>query len=643
MLAGGLMLVLIAWILVGFSTDAGAKPATGGEEPSFKTGKDEEFAPGRIIVKLKEGVPSEEFDKINRGNGGRTEKKIPRTRFNVVDLPAGLPVEEAVKRYEAATQVEYAEPDFVYVASATPNDPSFTKLWGLHNTGQTGGVSDADVDASEVWDETTGGETVVAVIDEGVDINHPDLKNNVWVNPGEVAGNGVDDDKNGYVDDVNGYDFVNNNASVYDPDPLTGEGDEHGTHVAGTIAAEGNNGTGVVGVNWRAKVMPLKFLGPTGGYTSDAVEAINYALANGVKISNNSWGGGGYSQTLRDTIAKADAAGHLFVAAAGNGGADGVGDNNDATAHYPSSYDVPNVVSVAATDSRDALAGFSNYGGTSVDLAAPGVGILSTLPKNTYGSYSGTSMATPHVAGTAALLKSRDAALDDAGLKAKLLQSTDGKSSLSGKTATGGRLNAVGAMGIKLSELSLNASPSTLNYAAATTLSGRLTSFGAPLAGKTVTLEQRPVEAAAYSAVATLTTDANGNYSKSGLVPAKNTDYRVRFAGEEATGGPRPSEAVRRVGVKVIVLQSTPTTTLKLGQGRTVYGQVSPAHAGSVVLTIRRNGAVIVKRSLTLSSSRYSLVYKPSSTGTYSFSVSYAGDTDHLGNTSPTRSFSVVK
>jgi thermitase len=321
-------------------------------------------------------------------------------------------------------------------------------MWALNNTGQTGGTIDADIDAPEEWTINAGSPvTVVAVIDEGIDINHPDLKANIYTNAVEAIGiKGVDDDRNGYVDDVHGYDFLNNDASVYDPDPITGKGDEHGTHVAGTIAAVGNNGTGVTGVNWQAKVMPLKFLGPNGGYTSDAVEALDYAVKNGVKISNNSWGGGGKSQALQDAIARADSAGHLFVAAAGNGGADGIGDNNDVTPNYPASYPNPNIISVAATDSRDRLASFSNFGVNTVDLAAPGVSILSTLPGNTYGNYSGTSMATPHVTGVAALLKTQNPTADDGVMKAQILQFAEMKTSLKNKVATGGRLNAYAAL-----------------------------------------------------------------------------------------------------------------------------------------------------------------------------------------------------
>jgi len=364
-------------------------------------------------------------------------------------------VGEAVQRYEASPDVEYAEPNFLIFPTKTPNDTHFNKLWGLHNTGQTigsrAGTADADIDAKEAWDTSTGTpDTVVAVIDEGMDIDHPDLRDNIWINPGEIAANNIDDDANGYVDDVHGYDFANDDASVYDPDPISSKGDEHGTHVAGTIAAEGNDGTGVTGVNWQAQVMALKFMGPNGGSTVDAVEAINYAVRNGAKISNNSWGYvGSPSRSLQDAIGRADAAGHLFVAAAGNGGADGIGDNNDRNStntHYPASYNNANIIAVAATDNRDRLASFSNYGATTVDLAAPGVNIASTLPGNGYGYYSGTSMATPHVTGMAALLKSQNPTLDDAQIKTAILDSVDKKSSLKGKVLTSGRLNAASAL-----------------------------------------------------------------------------------------------------------------------------------------------------------------------------------------------------
>ena len=429
--------------LQGATQEAMTQPVAG-EEPTYEQDAGRQFAPGEIIVDLKEPASQADLRDLNQENGATIEEDLPRSDVNVVDLPRDLTVSEAVRAYEGSPDVAYAEPNFKLQPAAVPNDPSFPNLYGLNNNGQTGGTVDADVDAPEAWNTTTGSpDTVVGVIDEGIDTGHPDLRDNIWTNTGEVAGNRIDDDANGYVDDVNGYDFANDDASVYDPDPISGKGDEHGTHVAGTIAAVGNNGIGVAGVNWQAQVASLKFLGADGGFTSDAVEAINYAVAEGMDISNNSWGGGGYSQALRDAIARADASGHIFIAAAGNGGADGVGDNNDANPSYPANYDVPNVVSVAATDDTDAPASFSNFGATTVDLAAPGVNILSTLPKNGYGRYSGTSMATPHVAGVAALIKSQEPGLDDGQIKAQLLQYVDKKASLQGKVATNGRLNAL--------------------------------------------------------------------------------------------------------------------------------------------------------------------------------------------------------
>ena len=402
------------------------------------------FAPDRILVKTKEDAPAEVVETINRKNKAYTKKKIPRTRVKVVKLPKELSVEEAVKRYEASPNIEYAEPDYeIRPAQAfpTPNDPRYPEIYGLNNTGTDGGLVDADIDAPEAWGVTTGdASTVVAVIDTGVDVKHPDLKNNIWVNEDEVPDNGVDDDGNGYVDDVNGWDFFNDDNSVFD---AAGD-DRHGTHIAGTIAAEGNNDVGVTGINWQAKVMPLKFVGPEHGSVSGAIEALNYAVANGATISNNSYVEP-YSRAFYDAIKAADTKGHLFVAAAGNEARD-----SDVTARYPSSYDLPNIIAVAATDNKDSLASFSNFGATSVDLAAPGTSVLSTLPTgwpHTYGLGSGTSMATPHVAGVATLVKSNRPDLDADGIKDRILSSVDPKPGLAGKTATGGRLNAAKAVG----------------------------------------------------------------------------------------------------------------------------------------------------------------------------------------------------
>ena len=348
-----------------------------------------------------------------------------------------------VRSWAAATAgVRYVEPDFVITTSATPNDPSYSRLWGLNNSGQTGGVADADMDVAEAWDVTSGSRSVVVgVIDTGIDYNHPDLASNIWRNPGEIAGDGIDNDRNGYVDDVRGWDFANNDA-----DPFDDEG--HGTHVAGTIGAVGNNGVGIVGVSWNVSLMALKFLGADGsGSTSGAVAAINYATrmrqSFGVNVvaTNNSWGGGGFSSALRDAIAAGGSAGVLCVAAAGNESA-----NNDATPSYPANYAGDAVFSVAATDSSNRLATFSNYGVTTVDVAAPGVGIYSTVPGNGYASYSGTSMATPHVTGTVALLAAANPQATAAQIRTAILSTAVPLPALAGKVATGGLVNAAAAL-----------------------------------------------------------------------------------------------------------------------------------------------------------------------------------------------------
>ncbi|MFM1995742.1 MAG: hypothetical protein RLZZ111_129 [Planctomycetota bacterium] len=333
------------------------------------------------------------------------------------------------------------EPDAIITGAAVPNDTSFSQLWGLNNTGQSRGVADADIDAPEAWSVTTGSRSVVvAVIDTGVDYSHPDLAANIWTNSREIAGDGLDNDGNGFVDDVRGWDFANRDA-----DPMDDQG--HGTHVAGTIGAVGNNGLGVAGVNWQVSIMPLKFLGADGsGTTSNAIAAINYTtrmrrdFGINVVATNNSWGGGGASTALRLAIEAGEQAGILCVAAAGNESS-----NNDVTPSYPANS-TPGVISVAATDRTNALASFSNYGATSVDVAAPGVAILSTLPGGRYGSYSGTSMATPHVAGIVALLAAAEPTATAARIREAILTTTSPVVALAGKVASGGLVNAAAAV-----------------------------------------------------------------------------------------------------------------------------------------------------------------------------------------------------
>ncbi len=319
--------------------------------------------------------------------------------------------------------IKSVEENQIYQVSAIPNDPDYGQLWGMDK-----------INAPAAWDiRTDASSVIVAVIDTGVQLSHPDLAANAWTNPGEIAGNGIDDDGNGYVDDINGWDFANNDASYYDS-----TADDHGTHVSGTIGGVGNNGIGVTGVSQSVKIMALKFLTATGGTTTDAITAIEYATMMGADIISASWGGGGYSQALKDAI---DAFPGLFVAAAGNDGL-----NNDASPHYPSSYTSTNLIAVASTTSTDGMSSFSNYGVNSVDIGAPGSSIYSTWPSNTYNTISGTSMATPHVSGAAALVLAEDPTLTATQLKAKLMDFTDPISSLNGKTVSGGRLNVYAAL-----------------------------------------------------------------------------------------------------------------------------------------------------------------------------------------------------
>lgn len=394
-----------------------------------------DYLPGELLIKFVHGAPGRVIAAAARSLGAQRLKSFPLIGVERWRLGPGLSVEQALEILSHApfrADIAYAEPNYIVSAIAFPNDPQRADLWGLHNIGQTGRLKDADIDALEAWDIQQGSATVVVgVIDTGIDYTHPDLKDNIWVNAVEANGApGVDDDGNGFIDDVRGWDFVNE-----DNDPFDDHG--HGTHVAGTSGAVGNNGIGVAGVNWRVKLMPLKFLSSGGsGSTADAIEAILYAASFRVPITNNSWGGGRRSQALQDAIASSGA---LFVAAAGNRGS--------STKMYPAGYDLENIVSVAATDASDQLARFSNFSSTWVDLGAPGVDILSTLPNNRYGVFSGTSMAAPHVAGVAALVLAQFPGTSTAGLKATILNSVDPNASLQGKTVTGGRLNALKAVG----------------------------------------------------------------------------------------------------------------------------------------------------------------------------------------------------
>jgi hypothetical protein len=381
----------------------------------------------------------------------------------VLARSSGASLADVEKWLTTDVNVASFEQDGFRQIDAVPSDPQYGQLWGM-----------STIDAPDAWNVTTGSSSVVvAVIDTGVDYAHRDLAANIWTNPGEIAGNGFDDDHNGFIDDVHGYDFVNN-----DGDPI--DDNSHGTHVAGTIAAAANNGQGVAGVNWTSSIMALKFLDSDGsGYVSDAIRAVNYATMMrtqyhvNVRVMNNSWGGGDYSSALDSAIRASAAADILFVAAAGNDAS-----NNDANPQYPANYGAANVISVAAVDPNRSLASFSCYGASTVDVAAPGVSIYSTVPNNRYAVYSGTSMATPFVSGVAALACAAAPNATASQIRNAILGGVDKVAALQGKVASGGVLNAYHTLQLLGAQApqgpvvaSLAASPGSVNLGSPVTLS----------------------------------------------------------------------------------------------------------------------------------------------------------------------------
>ena len=392
-----------------------------------------------VMVQLQPGASLSDMAKAVAPNGGSVLQAMDAPGLYLVQLPSPPSLDELPKTVQALGQstgiFKFVEADPIVHVNVVPNDPDFSGEWGMNNTGQTSGTAHADINAPAAWNIVNSSpNVVVAVIDTGIDFNHPDVAPNIWTNP--HPGN------SGYANDLHGWNFCANNNNPQDDF-------FHGTHVSGTIGAVGNNGAGVAGVTWSVKIMPLKFLDSTGaGTTSNAVNAVYYAVKNGAQILSNSWGGGGYTQSLKDAIDYANAHNVLFVAAAGNSSS-----NNDSTPAYPADYTSPNIIAVAATDDNDQLAYFSNYGANSVQLAAPGVGILSTFPTvataamtsyglpTKYGQISGTSMATPHVSGAAALALGQNPSLTVAQLKTLLTQRTDQLAQLAGLVQTSGRLD----------------------------------------------------------------------------------------------------------------------------------------------------------------------------------------------------------
>jgi thermitase len=412
-----------------------------------------------VLVKFRPDISLAEIKRIAARNNDKVEDEIESVKNLVaIDDLDGADAQKVAEEYaKLSNLVLYAEPNVEIKLDPTinarevaekpaeenpllPNDPMFNEQWALNNTGQNGGKQKADIDALKAWQKIKGSKkVVVAVLDSGVDYTHLDLVSNIWIRPDNIPQ--YKDDELGVINDYNGFNSAENFA-----DPMDENG--HGTHCAGVIGAEGDNERGIAGINWQVEIMPLKFLGRGGfGSTKDAIEAINYAIDRkqkgvNVRVISASWGSTAYSKALEDAIRAAGEAGILFVAAAGNNSTD-----NDKRPHYPSNYNLPNVISVAALDRNDNLASFSNFGAKTVHIAAPGKDILSTWLKDGFREASGTSMATPQVSGVAALIVANEPNISVEKLRERLLKSVDKIDALSGKVESGGRLNAAKALG----------------------------------------------------------------------------------------------------------------------------------------------------------------------------------------------------
>lgn len=410
-------------------------------ELSFVSAQD--IVPNQYIIKYKNQLSVTDASVISASIGVASSESLNQKDLFLIKEDKKNKINfEAINQLISSNVIEYIEPDAIGHITAIPNDPMYSNQWALNNNGSSGGVLDVDIDAPEAWDITTGSSNViVAIVDTGVLYTHPDLVSSMWVNPTEVPNNGIDDDLNGVIDDIYGYNAISDSGT-----PLDDRG--HGSHCAGIIAATGNNSIGVIGVAHKVKIMALKAFGSDGtGKLSDVIKAINYVIGQkqkgvNVRLLSNSWGGFPNSPTLKSLINDVGNNGMLFVAGAGNDSA-----NNDTTPFYPASFDVSNIISVAAIDRAGNLASFSNYGSNSVDIAAPGVSILSTVLGNTYQYYNGTSMATPHVSAVAALLFSHEPNLSGATVKARIIASAKPLSSLGTRVLSGGMVSAFRALG----------------------------------------------------------------------------------------------------------------------------------------------------------------------------------------------------
>lgn len=478
------------------------------------------YKEGEVLVKFKSGTLTASSLRTHQSVGAAvliSFKIVPN--LELVKLSANTSLKDAVIKYMADPLVEYAEPNYIRRASAIPNDQYFYQQWALHNTGAfAAGTAGADIKAVQAWDIHTGnGDIIIAVLDTGIDYNHADLSGNIWINTGEIPNNGIDDDGNGKIDDWRGWNFAANNNN-----PRDNHG--HGTFVSGIIGAKGNNSIGISGVMWNVKIMPLKFLDDKGeGTVADEIAAIEYAISKGAKIINASFAGSLSSLSEYDAIALANSAGVLVMAAAGNGGNDAIGDNNDFLPEYPASYNLPNIISIAATDQNDRRASFSNFGLNSVHVAAPGVYILSTVPTSIFPSgydFSlGTSASTPHVSGLAGLLYSYYTHFTPSQIRSTILRYVDVLPSLSGFIQTGGRINAYKAISSLLVPTGLGAnaiSPTQISL-----------SWVDNATGEDGYKIERKEAGGSYTQIASISANAT-TYLDSGIKDGTNYAYRVR-------------------------------------------------------------------------------------------------------------------
>lgn len=483
-------------------------------------------AAGELIIGFKSSATSAAQQSALNRVGGKvlrrlgTDRERRSSRGGIQRIKIKGSVTSALDKLQNISAIAFVEPNYVLKHRDVADDTNYVSgnLWGTYGDdapmcGPIGTTNQFGSDAEEAWSYGyTGSKAVyVGIIDEGIQVTHPDLAGNIWVNPHDPV-DGIDNDGNGYVDDVNGWDFYNRNNSVYD----AVDGDAHGTHVAGTIGAQGRNGRGVAGVNWNVSLISAKFLGPQGGYLSDAIDAVNYLRdlktrhnLNIVAI-NNSWGGGGYSSALHTAIIRAAKQGVLFVAAAGNESV-----NTDTTASYPSNYSTLQgtslesaasyeaVVSVAAITSTGGLAYFSNYGARTVDIGAPGAGIVSTVPTDSYASYSGTSMAAPHVTGALALYASAYPAATADQVRTAILRNVKATSSLSTRTVTGGRLSLSDLFSSAPPPVDPTATPTRTPTATATSTPTETPTPAAPGSDPTATPTPTPTATPTFTATPT--------------------------------------------------------------------------------------------------------------------------------------------